>query len=281
VLDACRSLEAAGVEVTRLPVEADGRVDVRAVEAAFGDRTVLVSVMTANNEIGVLQPVEEIGALARRRGVLLHTDASQAVGRVPFDVERASADLVSFTAHKIYGPKGVGALYVRHKGGAVPLAPLLHGGAQERGLRAGTLNVPGIVGFGAAAEIGVRELAAEADRVRALRDRLLAGLRDRLGDVRVNGSLEHRLPHNLNVAFPGAEPETLRVGLDDVAVSFGAACASGTTAPSHVLAALNIPPDLAMTSVRFGLGRWTTVEEIDYAIDKVSRVVDQVRRVGA
>jgi cysteine desulfurase len=279
VLDTCHFLQGVGVEVTELPVERDGRVDPDRLAAAITDRTVLVSVMAANNEIGVLQPLAEVGAITSRRGVVFHTDASQAAGRVPIDVECIEADLVSFTAHKMYGPKGIGALFIRRKKRPVTLAPLMHGGGQERGLRAGTLNVPGIVGFGKAAEIGRLEMAGEAARLQVLRDRLLASLRARLGDVHVNGSLEHRLPNNLNVAFAGADPEALRIGIDDVAVSFGAACSTGVSAPSHVLAALQVPADLAMTSVRFGLGRWTTAEEIDYAAEKVARVVRNTEKV--
>jgi cysteine desulfurase len=263
--------------VTCLQVDSTGRVDPDRVEAAITDRTVLVSVMAANNEIGVLQPLVEIGAIARRRGVLFHSDASQAAGRVALDVEAMQADLVSLTAHKIYGPKGIGALYVRRRPRPVALAPLLHGGGQERGLRAGTLNVPGIAGFGKAAALCGEELVAESARVALLRDRLLAGLRERVGGLQVNGSLQHRLPHNLNVAIPEVEPEPLRVAIDDIAVSFGAACATGTTSPSHVLTALGLPTDLAMSSVRFGLGRWTTAEEIDYTVEKMARVVTGLR----
>jgi cysteine desulfurase len=280
VIDTCRFLESIGCAVTWLPVDGSGRVDPDRVDAAITDRTVLISAMAANNEIGVLHPIEEIGRLAQRRGVLFHTDASQAVGRVAFDVDRVQADLVSFTAHKMYGPKGVGALYVRHGRRArrtVTLAPQMHGGGQEGGLRAGTLNVPGIVGFGRAAAICAADMDAEATRIGALRDRLRAGLEARLPGVHVNGSLEHRLPHNLNVAFADVDPEPLRIAIDDIAVSFGAACSTGTTEPSHVLAALGTPRHLALASVRFGLGRWTTAEEIDYAVEKMSQVVTGLR----
>lgn len=273
VLDTCRFLETQGCAVTYLPVEADGRVDPARVERAIVDRTVLVSAMAANNEIGVLHPLEAIGGIARERGVLFHVDASQAVGRVPFDVETSGADLVSFTAHKIYGPKGVAALYHRKRGKKPIVQAISHGGRHERGLRAGTLNVPGIVGFGRAAELCKEETAREAQRVGALRDALLEGLRARIPGLHVNGSLEHRLPGNLNVAFPGVEPEPLRLAIDDLAVSFGAACSTGTTEPSHVLAALGTPRDLTLASVRFGLGRWTTAEEIDYAINRMAVIV--------
>ena len=278
VIDTCRFLESLGCEVTWLPVQPSGLIDLQRLETALTDRTALVSVMTANNEIGVLQPVAEIGALCARRGVVFHTDASQAAGRVPFDIEAAQADLVSFTAHKLYGPKGIGVLVVRRRGACKALPPLLHGGGQERGLRPGTLNVPGIVGFGEAARLCRLELDDEGRRIGAQRDRLLAGLRQRLGDVHVNGSLDHRLPHNLNVGFPGIDPEPLRIALDDLAVSFGAACSTGTSTPSHVLAALGTRADLALSSVRFGLGRWTSDEDIDFAVAKVAGVVDSLRR---
>jgi cysteine desulfurase len=281
VLDTCRFLESLGCEVTRLPVQPSGLIDLGQLEAAVTDRTVLVSIMAANNEIGVLQPVSDIAGLCARRDVVFHTDASQAAGRVPFDLAAVQADLVSFTAHKLYGPKGIGALVVRRRGAGASLPALLHGGGQERGLRPGTLNVPGIVGFGEAARLCRLELADEGRRIGAQRDHLLNGLRERLGDVHVNGTLAQRLPHNLNVGFPGIEPEPLRIGLDDLAVSFGAACSTGTSTPSHVLAALGTPVDLALASVRFGLGRWTTDEEIEFAVDKVARVVDNLRRQKA
>ncbi len=281
VLDTCRVLETLGCEVTRLPVQPSGLIDLGQLEAAITDRTTLVSVMAANNEIGVLQPVSEVAGLCARRGVAFHTDASQAAGRVPFDLTTVQADLVSFTAHKLYGPKGIGALVVRRRGAGASLPALLHGGGQERGLRPGTLNVPGIVGFGEAARLCRLELADEGRRIGAQRDRLLNGLRQRLGDVHVNGTLAQRLPHNLNVGIPGIEPESLRIGLDDLAVSFGAACSTGTSTPSHVLAALGTPMDLALASVRFGLGRWTADEEIEFAIDKVARVVENLRRQKA
>lgn len=281
VLDTCRHLEQAGCRITRLPVGPDGLLDPGAVEAALGPGTLLVSVMAANNEIGVVQPLAEIARICRSRGVLFHTDASQAVGRIPFDVREVGADLASFTAHKMYGPKGVGALFVRRKAPAVELAAIVHGGGHERGLRSGTLNVPGIVGFGRAAEICREEGAAEAARIGALRDRLLARLRARVPDLRVNGSLTHRLPHNLNVSFPNIESESLGVAIDDVAVSSGSACSTGKSEPSHVLTALGLDRDLALASVRFGLGRWTTEEEIDYAADKVASVVERLRALRA
>ncbi len=281
VLDVCRQLERDGLRVTYLPVRRDGLVDLDRVREAVGPGTLLVSVMTANNEIGVVQPVAEIARLAHECGALVHTDAAQAAGKIPVDVGTLGVDLLSFTAHKMYGPKGVGALYVRR---GVRLAPLIDGGGQERGLRPGTLNVPGIVGFGEAAELCRAEVATEGERLRRLRDRLLAGVRDRVGDVVVNGSLEARLPHNLNVSFPGVEGESLLLALGDLALSTGAACASGTTAPSHVLTALGLPEALARASLRFGLGRWTTEEEIDYAVERLATVVSKLgprgRRAG-
>ena len=282
VLDPCRRLADAGARVTEVAPDSDGLVSPKSIERALTDDTVLVSVMLANNEIGVLQPIAEIAEITRARGVLLHSDAAQAVGRVPVDVGALGVDLLSFTAHKLYGPKGVGALYVRRRRPRVPLAPIIDGGGHERGLRSGTLNVPGIVGFGAAAEICRTELAAEGERIGSLRDRLLAALTGRLDGVTVNGSLEQRLPHNLNVSFAGVEGESLLVGLDDVAVSSGAACttASPGLEPSHVLRAIGLPDDLARASLRFGLGRWTTEEEIDYAADKVSSLVTRLRQLA-
>ena len=282
VLDPCRRLADAGARVTEVAPDGDGLVSPKSIEQALTDDTVLVSVMLANNEIGVLQPIAEIAEITRARGILLHSDAAQAVGRVPVDVGALGVDLLSFTAHKLYGPKGVGALYVRRRRPRVPLAPIIDGGGHERGLRSGTLNVPGIVGFGAAADICRTELAAEGERIGRLRDRLLAALEARLDGVTVNGSMDQRLPHNLNVSFAGVEGESLLVGLDDVAVSSGAACttASPGLEPSHVLRAIGLPDELARASLRFGLGRWTTEEEIDYAADKVSSLVERLRQLS-
>ena len=282
VLDPCRRLADAGARVTEVAPDGDGLVSPKSIEQALTDDTVLVSVMLANNEIGVLQPIAEIAEITCARGILLHSDAAQAVGRVPVDVGALGVDLLSFTAHKLYGPKGIGALYVRRRRPRVPLAPIIDGGGHERGLRSGTLNVPGIVGFGAAAEICRTELAAEGERIGRLRDRLLAALTGRLDGVTVNGSLRRRLPHNLNVSFAGVEGESLLVGLDDVAVSSGAACttASPGLEPSHVLRAIGLPDELARASLRFGLGRWTTEEEIDYAADKVSSLVERLRQLS-
>ena len=278
VLDTCARLGRDGVDVTVLPVEADGRIDVARVASALRDDTVLASVMTANNEIGVLQPIAELARLCRARGVWLHTDAVQAVGHVPFDVEALGVDLASMSAHKMYGPKGVGALYVR-RSPKVVLEPQTVGGGQEQGLRAGTLNVPAIVGFGAAAAIAREGLAAEQARVGALRDRLLAGLTRELEGVVVSGSITERLPHNLHVRFAGVDGEALMTSLaDDVAVSSGAACASGSREPSHVMTALRLDVVDRWGAVRFGLGRGTSAEEIDRA---VACVVERVTRLRA
>ena len=278
VLDTCARLGRDGVDVNVLPVEADGRIDVARVASALRDDTVLASVMTANNEIGVLQPIAELARLCRARGVWLHTDAVQAVGHVPFDVEALGVDLASMSAHKMYGPKGVGALYVR-RSPKVVLEPQTVGGGQEQGLRAGTLNVPAIVGFGAAAAIAREGLAAEQARVGALRDRLLTGLSRALEGVVVSGSITERLPHNLHVRFAGVDGEALMTSLaDDVAVSSGAACASGSREPSHVMTALGLDVVDRWGAVRFGLGRGTSAEEIDRA---VACVVERVTRLRA
>ena len=280
VLDTCRHLEARGLRVTYLPVGADGRVNVDDVRSAVTERTILVSIMTANNEIGVIQPVAEIGAVARQKGVAFHTDAAQAAGKIPFNVNTVDADLVSLSAHKMYGPKGVGALYVRRKNPGVSIAGQIHGGGHERGLRSGTLNVPGIVGFGRAAALCRAEMAADEIRTRALRDRLLEALQRELDEVFVNGSLEHRLPHSLNVSFAGLEGEALLMAVDDIAVSSGSACTSASKEPSYVLTALGVPDDLARASIRFGLGRFTTAAEIDYAAGKIGSIVRRLREMS-
>ena len=280
VLDPCRRLEREGVEVTRVAPGPDGLCDVGAVERALRPHTRLVSVMAANNEIGVIQPVARIAELTRPRGIVLHTDAAQAVGKVPVEVDELGVDLLSLTAHKMCGPKGIGALYVRRRRPRLAIDPLVDGGGHEQGLRSGTLNVPGIVGFGAAAAIGRADLEEEGARVGRLRDRLLAGLRERLDGVSVNGSLAARLPHNLNVSFDGIEGESLLVGLDDIAVSSGAACTSVNPEPSHVLNAIGVCDELARASIRFGLGRTTTREDVDYAVDKVAGLVARLRQLS-
>ena len=281
VLDSCKKLTHEGFEVTCLGVQSDGLIDLQALAEAITDRTILVSVMAANNEIGVLQPMKEIAALAHSRGVLVHTDAVQAVGKIPFNVADALVDMASLTAHKIYGPKGAGALYVRKGDPKVEIEPLLDGGGHERGLRSGTLNVPGIVGLGKAAEIAAAEVDGEMSRISALRGRLLDGLRTRIPDLHVNGSMTHRLAHNRNVSFPDIVGESLLLGIGDICVSAGSACSSGSEEPPYVLKALGLDADLARASLRFGLGRQTTAEEIDYTIRKVGDVVHQLRATQA
>ncbi len=276
VLDTCKRLEQQGCRTTVLGVESDGSVDLDAVRHAVTDETAAVSVTAANNEIGVLAPLAAIAAVAHERGALLHTDAVQAIGKVPFDVNAAGVDLASITAHKLYGPKGVGALYVRRKNPRVSIAPLVDGGGHERGMRSGTLNVPGIVGFGRAASLAREQMDAEGAKLAALRARLLDGLKRRVGDLVVNGALAARLPGNLNVSFPGIDGEALLVSLcEDVAISSGAACTSAE--PSHVLKALGRSTELALASLRFGLGRWTTEEEVDVVVDRVAQTVTRLR----
>jgi cysteine desulfurase len=279
VLDTCKRLEKEGFEVTYLPVAADGRVTAEAVRAAMTDKTILVSIMLANNEIGTVNPVDEIGAVVKERGAIFHIDAVQGVGKVPFDVNAARAGLVSLTAHKMYGPKGVGALYVRRKP-RVRITAQIDGGGHERGMRSGTLNVPGIVGFGKAAELARLEMATEAPRLLALREKLRAGLQSRVKFTYVNGSLEHRLPGNLNISFAYVEGEAMLMGLKDVAVSSGSACTSASLEPSYVLRSLGVEEELAHTSIRFGLGRFNTEEEVDYVIDLVAKKVEKLRELS-
>ena len=279
VLDSLKHLEHDGYDVTVLPVESDGLVDLDRLRAAVTTNTIAVSVMTANNEIGVIAEMREIAAIAHEKGALLHSDAVQAVGKVPFDVNQAGVDLASVTAHKLYGPKGVGALYVRRRPRRVALTALFDGGGHERGMRSGTLNVPGIVGFGAAAEMARKTLESESKRLKTMRDRLLKSLQSRVPDIVVNGSMTSRLPGNLNVSFPGVDGEALLVSLcDDVAISSGAACTAAE--PSHVLKALGRKTDLALASLRFGLGRWTTEEEVDFAVSRVAEVVARLRAMS-
>jgi cysteine desulfurase len=280
VLDTCKRLEKEGYEVTYLPVGQDGLVDPDAVKRAMTDRTILVSVMLANNEIGTVQPLEAIGKLTRERGVLLHTDAVQGVGKVDFDVQKMNVDLASITSHKMYGPKGVGALYVRRSKPRVRIVAQMDGGGHERGMRSGTLAVPLIVGFGKAAEIMQLEGKAESVRLAGLRDRLLAKLTARLDEVYVNGSIEHRLPGNLNVSFNFVEGEGLMMAIKDVAVSSGSACTSASLEPSYVLRALGVGDELAHSSIRFGLGRFTTEEEVDYVADLVASKVERLRELS-
>ena len=280
VLDTCKRLEKEGYTVTYLGVGRDGLVDPKEVERAITEKTILVSVMLANNEIGTIQPLAEIGKITRARGVLLHSDAVQGIGKTPFDVNAMNVDLASITAHKMYGPKGVGALYVRRSKPRVRLVSQMDGGGHERGNRSGTLNVPSIVGFGKAAEIMRLEGAEEAKRLAALRDRLLARLTKELDEVYVNGSMEHRLPGNLNVSFNFVEGEGLMMAIKDVAVSSGSACTSASLEPSYVLRALGVGDELAHSSIRFGLGRFTTEEEVDFVADLVVSKVKKLRELS-
>ena len=280
VLDTCKRLEKEGFQVTYLGVAKDGRVDPDDVKKAITDKTILVSVMLANNEIGTVQPLAEIGKITRERGVLLHSDAVQGVGKVPFDVQSMNVDLASITAHKMYGPKGVGGLYVRRSKPRVRLVAQMDGGGHERGMRSGTLNVPGIVGFGKAAELMMKEGKAEGERLLALRERLRNKLMSSLEEVYVNGSLEHRLPGNLNVSFAFVEGEAMMMAIKDVAVSSGSACTSASLEPSYVLRALGVGDELAHSSIRFGLGRYTTEEEIDYVADLVIDKVKHLRNMS-
>ncbi len=292
VLDSCRALEREGFRVTFLAPEKTGEIPPERVREALTDRTILVSLMLANNEIGTIQRLSDIGEICRERGVLFHTDAVQGFGKIPFGVEAAHVDLASITAHKLYGPKGVGALYVRARNPRVRLAPVLHGGGHEGGRRSGTLNVPGIVGFAKAAEIALAEMPEESARLRLLRARLFDGITSRVEDVGLNGpplprlsadgtlvpgDEERRLPGNLNVSFAGVDGEALLASLKDVAVSSGSACTSASLEPSHVLAAIGLPPPLAYASLRFGLGRWTTAEEIDFAVATTAQAVARLR----
>jgi cysteine desulfurase len=269
----------AGARVTYLDVKKDGMVDLEQLKAAITDKTVLVSIMLANNEIGVVQPVNEIGKICRERGVLFHCDAVQGLGKVPFDVTAANADLVSITSHKIYGPKGVGALYVRRKP-RVRIAPIIDGGGHERGMRSGTLNVASIVGFGKACELARTEMAPESKRIEGLRNRLLAGLKTKLDMIVVNGNMEHHLPGNLNVSFAYVEGEALMMAIKDVAVSSGSACTSASLEPSYVLRACGVDEDMAHSSIRFGVGRFNTEEEIDYVIDLMTKSVNRLREMS-
>ncbi|MFO0846060.1 MAG: IscS subfamily cysteine desulfurase [Gemmataceae bacterium] len=280
VLDAARRLERDGFRVTYLPVDRLGQVSPDQVEQAITDRTTLVSLMAANNEVGTLHPIGEIGQVCKRRGVLFHTDAAQAAGKVPLDVEAMGIDLMSLSAHKMYGPKGVGALYVRRRSPAVRLEPMFDGGGHERGLRPGTLNVPGIVGFGLACELCGREMAAEADRLLALRERLRRGIMEGVEGVTLNGHPTERLPGNLNLSFAWVNGEALLMGLRDVALSSGAACTSASVEPSYVLRALGVEDDLAHASLRFGLGRFTTAEEVEAVAAEVRRVVGNLRALS-
>ena len=277
VLESAVRLEASGWTVSILPVGDDGLVDMNALNQLLTDNTRLVSVMAANNEIGVIQPLAEIAALAHARGALVHTDAAQAAGKIPLDVKTLGVDLLSLTGHKMYGPKGCGALFIRK---STALEPLIRGGGHEHGMRSGTLNVPGIVGLAKACSICTAEMAAESRRMTELRNRLLEGLSRALGGVTVNGSLDHRLPNNLHVNFDGVDGESLLVGIGDIAVSSGSACSSASSTPSHVLSAICHGRAVSSATIRFGLGRWTTDDEIDYTIEKFTSVVQHLRQTA-
>ena len=279
VLDTCRHLEQQGFEVTYLPVRQDGLLDLDVLRAAITEKTVLVSVMAVNNEIGVIQPLAEIGKICREKKVFFHTDAAQAAGKIPLDVEALNIDLMSISGHKIYGPKGIGALYVRRKP-RVRLVPMIVGGGQERGFRSGTLPTPLCVGLGEAAEICMKEMDAEAKRLKKLQERMLNGLRAKLTDIVVNGDLEHRIPGNLNISFAYVEGESLMMGIKNLAVSSGSACTSASLEPSYVLRALGVEEDMAHTSLRIGLGRFTTEHEVDTAVDELVRHVNKLREMS-
>jgi cysteine desulfurase len=280
VLDTCKRLEKYGYRVTYMPVQKDGLIDLEELKRAIDPKTILVTIMFANNEIGVIQPVAEIGKICRERGVLFHTDGVQAVGKVPIDVNKMNIDLMSITAHKLYGPKGVGALYVRRKNPRVQISAIIDGGGHERGMRSGTLNVAGIVGLGKACAIASEEMAQEAKKLSGLRDRLRERIMSRLDEVYVNGSSEHRLPGNLNISFAYVEGESLLMGINDIAVSSGSACTSATLEPSYVLKALGTGDDLAHSSIRFGIGRFNTEAEVDYVADRVVETVQRLRELS-
>lgn len=276
VLDSCKVLAKHGFDITYLPVGGDGLIDLQRLRAAIADKTILISIMAANNEIGTIQPIKEIGRLAKEKNILFHSDATQGVGKFPINVDDMGIDLMSLTAHKIYGPKGIGALYVRSTAPRVKLVSLIDGGGHERGMRSGTLNVPGIVGLGTACELSQKEMSAEAERLIALRERLKDGILNQLDEVQINGHAVQRLPGNLNLSFAYIEGESLLMGLKDIAVSTGSACTSASLEPSYVLKAIGLADELAYSAIRFGLGRFTSEAEIDYT---VKRVVEEVRRL--
>jgi len=279
VLDTCRHLEQNGFEVTYLPVQKNGLIDLDQLRAAITDKTVVVSIMAVNNEIGVIQPLEEIGKICREKKTFFHTDAAQAAGKIPLDVEAMNIDLMSISGHKIYGPKGIGALYVRRKP-RVRLVPLIVGGGQERGFRSGTLPTPLCVGLGEAAEICLNEMGDEATRLKKLQERMLKGLNAKLTDLVINGDLEHRIPGNLNISFAYVEGESLMMGIKNLSVSSGSACTSASLEPSYVLRALGVEEEMAHTSLRIGLGRFTTEHEVDTAVDELTRHVTKLREMS-
>ena len=280
VIDPCHALEQNGYEITFLDVDKHGCIDLKQLEESIRQDTILVSLMAGNNEIGTLNPIREIGQITRNKEVLFHTDATQSVGKIPIDVEEMNIDLLSMTAHKFYGPKGIGALYVRRKKPRVRLSPIMFGGGHERGMRSGTLNVPGIVGFAKALELSVEEMASEAERLTGLRQRLLDRLNSELDYIFLNGHPTERLPNNLNVSFGYVEGESLMMGVNELAVSSGSACTSASLEPSYVLRALGVGDDLAHSSIRIGMGRFTTVAEIDYAAEKIIKAVKRLREMS-
>jgi cysteine desulfurase len=280
VLDTCKHLEKEGVRVTYLPVKKDGLIDLDQLRDAITDKTILISIMYANNEIGVVQPIAEIGQIAKEKGILFHSDGVQAVGKIPVNVIADKVDLLSLSGHKFYGPKGVGALYVRRRNPRVQLTAQMDGGGHERGMRSGTLNVPSIVGLGEASAIAKAEMAEESKRLQYLRDKLKDSILNNLDEVYINGTMEHHLPHSLNLSFAYVEGESLLMGINDIAVSSGSACTSATLEPSYVLKALGAGDDLAHSSIRFGLGRFNTEEEVDYVADKVVDVVRKLRELS-
>jgi cysteine desulfurase len=280
VIDPCKRLERDGFQVTVLPVDRFGQVTAEQVRAAMTDKTILVTIMAANNEIGTLQPIKQIGKLCKEKGVLFHTDGVQAIGKTPVDVEEMGIDTMSMTAHKLYGPKGIGALYVRKKDPRVRLEPIIDGGGHERGMRSGTLPVPLIVGFGMACEIARKEMAEESQRTFRLRERLRRGIMDQLSESYLNGHPTERLPGNANISFAYVEGEGLMMGIKDVAVSSGSACTSASLEPSYVLRALGVGDELAHSSIRFGIGRFTTEQEVDFVVDLVVREVNRLREMS-
>jgi cysteine desulfurase len=279
-LDSAKYIEKHGAKVTYLPVNSMGQINLDDLKNAITPQTILVSLMHANNEMGTIHPIAEIGKITKEKGILLHVDAAQTAGKIPVNVEQMGIDVLSLSGHKMYGPKGIGALYVRRSNPRVRLAPVVHGGGHERGLRSGTLNVPAIVGLGKAAELALQEMESEAKRVADLRDRLHKGITTELDEVYLNGHPTHRLPNNLNLSFAYVEGEALMMGFKELAVSSGSACTSASLEPSYVLKAMGVGEELAHTSIRFGLGRFTTPEEVDFAIDKVVGTVKRLREMS-
>lgn len=280
VLDPCKWLESKGFEVTYLPVDRYGLLDPDDLKAAIRRDTILVTIMTVNNETGVIHPIDQIAAVCKEKGVIFHTDATQAYGKLPIDVEELKIDLLSFSAHKIYGPKGIGGLYVRKQSPRIRCEPIIHGGGHERGMRSGTLNVPGIVGLGKAAEIAKECMHQESERIKGLRDMLYQGLINNLEGVYLNGHPERRIYNTVNLSFKWVEGEALMLSIGEIAVSSGSACTSASLEPSHVLKAMNVPEELAHNSIRFSLGRFNTEEQIKYTIERVTEAVQKLRELS-